>query len=73
MGLERRDFGPRKPSVVNVGDELELDIAAVGKKGDGIARYQGLVIFVPGTSTGQHVRVRISNVARTFAMAEKIG
>jgi predicted RNA-binding protein with TRAM domain len=45
----------------------------VGKKGDGIARYQGLVIFVPGTSTGQHVRVRILNVARTFAMAEKIG
>ena len=70
--MERRDYGPRKPSVVSVGDELELEIASVGKKGDGIARYQGLVIFVPGTSAGQRVKVRISNVARTFAQAEKI-
>jgi len=71
--VSREERFGRGPSVVKVGDELELDITAVGRKGDGIARYRGLVVFVPGTSTGQHIKARVTNVGRTFATAEKIG
>jgi predicted RNA-binding protein with TRAM domain len=44
----------------------------MGKQGDGIARLQGLVIFVPGAKPGEEVEVRIKKVGRNCAFAEKI-
>ena len=32
---------------VNVGDELDVKIEAVGEKGDGIAKKDGFVLFIP--------------------------
>ena len=39
-GFEQR-FAP-----VNVGDELDVKIEAVGEKGDGIAKKEGFVLFL---------------------------
>ncbi len=58
---------------VNVGDELEVTIEAVGEKGDGIAKKQGFVLFIPNTQQGQHVRIKVTKVLRKVGFAEVIG
>ncbi|MEM1537398.1 MAG: TRAM domain-containing protein [Candidatus Nezhaarchaeales archaeon] len=57
---------------MNVGEEHEVDIAEVSRKGDGLAKIQGLVIFVPGAKPGQHVKIRITRVGGRFAVGEVI-
>ncbi len=69
-GMGGRDFGA-KP--VKVGDELDVTIEAVAQKGDGIAKIQGFVIFVPGARQGEQVKIRITDVRGRHAIAEKVG
>jgi predicted RNA-binding protein with TRAM domain len=64
-------FGSSAP--VNVGDELDVKIEAVGEKGDGIAKKDGFVLFVPNTKEGQEVRVRVTKVLRKVGFAEVVG
>ena len=51
--FDRPRFGgprPFKPSPVRVGEEYDVKIESLSKRGDsGVARVQGLVIFVTGT------------------------
>ena len=65
-------FGGDMPKPVKVGDELEVTIVAVASKGDGIAKKEGFVIFVPGTREGDKVKVRITEVRSRSATAEKV-
>ncbi|MFH1511325.1 MAG: TRAM domain-containing protein [Candidatus Woesearchaeota archaeon] len=58
---------------VQVGDELDVTIEAVGEKGDGIAKKDGFVLFVPNASEGDRVRVRITKVLRRVGFAEVVG
>ena len=58
---------------VKVGDELEVTIEAVGEKGDGLAKKNGFVLFVPGVKEGQHVKIRITKVLRKVGFAEVVG
>jgi predicted RNA-binding protein with TRAM domain len=65
----------RGPSTapVKVGDELEVTIEAVGEKGDGIAKKDGFVLFIPGVKQGDKVRIRITKVLRKVGFAEVAG
>jgi len=66
-------FGPRRPLPVAVGEEHEVDIVEMSRRGDaGVARIEGLIIFVPGTRPGQHVKIRIVKVGRNYAVARVI-
>src|SRR3989344_3493828 len=58
---------------VNVGDEIDLKIEAVGEKGDGIAKIKGFVIFVPNAKQGEEVKVRITKVLRKVGFGEVVG
>ena len=58
---------------VREGEELDVQIEAVGGKGDGIARKNGFVLFVAGTKAGDQVRVRITKVLPKAGFAEVIG
>ncbi len=58
---------------VNVGDELDVTIEAVGEKGDGIAKKNGFVLFVPGVKEGQQVKIRVTKVLRKVGFAEVVG
>lgn len=58
---------------VNVGDELDVKIEAVGEKGDGVAKVKGFVLFVPNVKEGDLVRVRVTKVLRKVGFAESIG
>lgn len=65
---------PFRPSPVRVGEEYEVKIESMSKRGDsGVARVQGLVIFVVGTNVGDSVKVRITKVGRGYATAEVAG
>jgi predicted RNA-binding protein with TRAM domain len=48
-------------------------IESVAEKGDGVAKKQGFVIFVPGTKVGDKVKIRVKKVAKKVAFAEVIG
>lgn len=55
---------------VSEGDVVELDIEDLGSKGDGIARVEGFVVFVPGGEVDQTYDVEITSVGRKFAFGE---
>jgi predicted RNA-binding protein with TRAM domain len=67
----RGNFGNAPP--VNVGEELDVRIEAVGEKGDGVAKKNGFVIFVPGVKEGQNVKVKVTRVLRKVGFAEVVG
>ncbi len=58
---------------VKEGEELDTEILSVAEKGDGVAKKQGFVIFVPGTKVGDKVKIRITKVAKKVAFAQVIG
>jgi predicted RNA-binding protein with TRAM domain len=57
---------------IAVGEELEVDILECSPKGEGIAKVEGLVIHVPNTKLGEHVKIKISRIGETTAEAETI-
>ena len=57
---------------VEVGKEYEVKIEDIAREGDGIARVEGFVIFVPETKVGDQVKIQIDKVMRRFAIAHKI-
>lgn len=64
--------GPDLTPPVKVGDELEVTIEAVGEKGDGIAKKEGFVLFVPNTKQGQRCRIRVTKVLRKVGFADVV-
>jgi predicted RNA-binding protein with TRAM domain len=73
---ERGGFGVKSsyflPKPVKVGDEVEVKIEAMARRGDGIAKKDGFVIFVKGAKEGDTVKVRITDVRPRFAVGEII-
>lgn len=58
---------------VTAGETYDVSIEDVAKKGDGIARIEGFVIFVPQTKVGDKIKIKVNKVMRKFAIAEKVG
>ncbi len=58
---------------VQVGQELDVKIESVGEKGDGVAKVNGFVLFVPGTQSGEQVRVKVTRVLKRVGFAEVVG
>jgi 23S rRNA (uracil1939-C5)-methyltransferase len=54
------------------GDEAELEITQKSRDGRGLARLNGLLIFVSGASPGEKVKVRIVKLGVRHAEAEVI-
>lgn len=73
--MERRGgFRPERFSApVNVGDELDVKIESVGEKGDGIARKDGFILFVPGAKEGDEVHIKVTKVLAKVGFAELAG
>ena len=72
-GGDRFGGGSSMTPPVKEGEELDVTIEAIAAKGDGLAKKQGFVIFVPGTKEGQNVRIRITRVLRRLAFGEVVG
>ncbi len=66
-----RDRGRRfPPKPVEVGKEYDVEVQELSRRGEGIARIKGLVIFVPNAKPGDRVRIKITRISRRFAEAE---
>lgn len=52
------------------GAEMELEITDVAYGGDGIARHEGRVVFVPFAIPGEKVAARVTEVHRSYARAD---
>ncbi|ADG12751.1 TRAM domain-containing protein [Methanocaldococcus infernus] len=57
---------------VKEGEVYDVTIEDMGKGGDGIARVEGFVVFVPETQKGDQVKVKITSVKNKFAFGEKV-
>ncbi|MFZ0222333.1 MAG: TRAM domain-containing protein [Candidatus Nitrosopolaris sp.] len=61
--------GSPAPKPVEVGKEYEVDATDISRKGDGIARIQGFVIFIENRKVGHTLKVKVTEVADRFAEA----
>jgi len=70
----RRNFGPKRfpPKPVEIGKEYDVEILELSRRGEGIARIEGLVCFIPDTNPGEHVKVRITRISSRFAEGEAV-
>jgi predicted RNA-binding protein with TRAM domain len=71
----RGGFGGRSGSFnkpVEVGKEYNVSISDTSKRGEGIARVDGFVVFVPGTRQGQNVRIKVTQVSERFASGQVV-
>ncbi len=64
-------FFKEKP--VKVGEEIDVTVSEISRRGDGVARVQGFVIFIPSAKQGMQVKIRIKEIRPNFATAELIG
>src|SRR5216684_7052205 len=61
-------FGSFKSKPVEVGKEYDVTISDVSRRGDGIAKIDGFVVFVAGGKQGQSVRIKVAQVSNRYAM-----
>ncbi len=66
---ENQERNPRQPPVQQ-GERIEINIIGIGKQGDGVGKFEGFVIMVPGTKTGEKHEVEITKVMQRMAFAE---
>ena len=57
---------------VTVDKEYEAEIEDISRRGDGIAKIQGFIIFVPNTKQGEHVKFKVTRVGNRFAIGELV-
>jgi len=75
MDGQRNETGFRKfrsfKIPVKVGEEYDVKIEAMSKRGDsGVAKIEGMVIFVTNTKVGDQVKIKITRVGMGYAIAD---
>jgi predicted RNA-binding protein with TRAM domain len=74
-GYGNRGYGRGSGSFnkpVEVGKEYNVTISDTSKRGEGIARIEGFVVFVPGTKQGDNVRIKVTQVSERFASGQVV-
>ena len=66
----RPRFNVKAP--VEVDKEYEAEIEDVSRRGDGIAKIEGFVVFVPDSKQGEQARFRITHIGNRFAIGELV-
>ena len=61
-------FGGPKP--VEVGKEYDVKISELSRRGDGVARIQGFVIFIEGAKAGESLKIKVTDVSNRFAKGQ---
>jgi predicted RNA-binding protein with TRAM domain len=68
----KRGYGLDRNQPVEVDKEYEAKIEDISRRGDGIAKIEGFIIFVPNTEQGEHVKFKITRVGNRFAIGERV-
>lgn len=61
-----------KSAPVAAGETYDVTIEGIAQKGDGIAKVEGFVVFVPGTKVGDKIKIKVEKVLRKFAFGVKV-
>ena len=83
MLLECDACGARRPvtfrkvskveeGILEVGNVYEVMISDIGRKGDGIAKVDKYIIYVPGTTKGVSVKIKVEKIVGTIAYAQVV-
>lgn len=67
-----RKMGKVEEGEFEAGKVIEVMIIDIGKKGDGIAKMDKYIIYVPGTTKGAQVKVKIDKIIGTVAYAQVV-
>ena len=70
FGSRKPEFNVKKP--VELDKEYEAEIENISTRGDGIAKIEGFIIFVPNTKKGENVKFKITRVGSRFAIGELV-
>lgn len=68
FGSRDSNFKSFKPKPVEVGKEYDVTISDISRRGDGIAKIDGFVIFVAGGKQGQTAKIKVTQVSNRYAM-----
>ena len=60
----------KKP--VELGKEYEAKIEDLSRRGDGIAKIEGFIIFVANAKQGDSVKFKITRIGNRFATGELV-
>lgn len=71
-GRQRFSGADSREKPVKVGEELDVTVSEVSRRGEGVARIQGFVIFIPNTKQGMQAKIRIKEIRPNFATAELV-
>lgn len=72
-GPGRERTAPTSAPPVEEGEQLDVEIEAIGEQGDGIARVgPGYVLFVPGADVGDRVTIEVTETRDSFGFAEVV-
>ncbi len=69
-GKKKKSSISTKSDKIEEGKTYELMIQDIGKEGDGVAKKGKYTIFIPGTTKGDKVKVKINHVKGTLAFGE---
>ena len=58
-----------RTKLVAVGQTISLEITGLNHSGEGVGRYEGLAVFVPGTVPGEAVLARVEDLKKNYARA----
>lgn len=71
-GKQTKSSASQGSEDVKEGEIYELMIQDIGKEGDGVAKRAGYTIYVPGTTKGDKVKVRIKNTTGNLAFGSVV-
>lgn len=71
-GKQSKSKSSGKSDKIEEGKVYELMIQDIGKEGDGMAKKGGYTIYVPGTTKGDKVKVRIKNTTGNLAFGKVV-
>ena len=66
---EEKEEVVRIPPVSPQEKLINVEVISTGKKGEGVAKYEGYIIFIEGAKVGEKVDITIEKVFKNFALA----
>lgn len=69
---KRKATATVQKDMIEEGETYELRVESVGNKGDGIAKVDKYLIFIPSTVKGEIVKAKIKKISGTLAFAEVV-
>ncbi|WP_449463387.1 TRAM domain-containing protein [Tardisphaera miroshnichenkoae] len=65
----RRSGGSFFEKPVEEGKEYDVEITDTSRRGEGVAKIERFIVFVPGTKQGDKVKIKVTRVTPRYATA----